>query len=363
MVEGHIDEPPHDTSCIIDQSTDANCDDGSGDEAVPIDLTGEKVPIAYDATDTTEDVPHPAKYVFMLPTAALPNLSSLRFVKYPHPRHGALTTYVTYTQDQRTILCEVQHHRPQHCTWFIEDDVEPTPRMFVVTPMDWGFVALHFCRTCDNVNKFVSFPEMLLCCSEGYRGLGLGQAEPLRCALNLVCDTKAVDLESGVETFYRYSEERAVSWLVSKFTALMDCAALKSLCLTRGAPQTGGKGPSEEDKAHLAFNAVVLLAEYVEDSLTSRVCQDPRVGVPYEMLTARFNAAKSSSSHFSSSKKGDNANTDENADLLPAKKSRLETSKSASVKRLEKAGPPKGVPSLMSMFSRKPSSGSEGSLH
>lgn len=212
-------------------------------------------------------------------------------------------------------------------------------------------------------------------------------------ALATVCDVRELEDEADdvdddgdseanptrapptVTRYYRFSEAKTMKWLQAKHEKLCACQALRSL-LGITQPPTEATSPStvgEEEVTTSTTNqastvdpmllvlrerAFGLLQEYLPPPLVQRAMVQclGEAHAAQTSATPPRRTTTESLSHSGSAGAGGGGGTP-SAAAVPSKPSLPQPAKaapkSASVKRLEKAGPPKGTPTLFQMFAKK----------
>lgn len=289
--------------------------------------------VEYTPSDSTAEVPFPRRYVFILPRGLQhPQLWSL-----PHPRHGELACYVTGTsEDGKALLCEVQERRHAFGdTWFLDDHVEPSSALHIATPTDLGFVAAAVAHKGPLADKFVLADTMVQEREPSLAALPPSLLSALQRSLMDVCDIKSIGPD---ENYCRFSAEKFGAWIKRKHRHVASSPSLRTL-IGLGADEAA---LTDEQREVLNTKAFALLAEYLPPSLQEVALEACGVAAAQQKQAAQ---AAARPQHAPPSPSSQEAESD-------SKKPRLEL-KSASVKRLEKAGPPKGTPTLMAMFAKK----------
>ena len=215
----------------------------------------------------------------------------------------------------------------------------------------------------------------------------------LREGFEAVCEVKAGGGEAGGgETYYRLCGKRTRQWMLGRFGRLMRCRALERLVFgttsattatTTTAPTDSATSPSSSSNTDapaaaaaaptstllMQERALGLLLEYVTSELPHSTVRQWLLGAA--RASVNILAAKAVPASFSrddallgtaaAAAAADGGTRDGDTGEAAAKRAgRPEVAttaamhhKGASVKRLEKAGAPKGTPSIMSFFSVK----------
>lgn len=304
--------------------------DNSGDEGEM-----QSSSVKYIPGDTTVAQEFPRRYVFILPADV--EHSGLRLCELRHPRHKEVTKFLL---GQRAItgsavLLEVneqRHHFGE--TWFIGNHVEPAGGLYVATPVDFTFMAIAAAKAGGALSdKFVSSWDIL------QKDALVARAPPelqkciAACLLN-VCDIKRFGDD---EVYYRFSDDSFKEWIRKKHAYLVGEGSLSAALLL-------GDDDDTSKSTILREKALLLLSEYLEPSLAALAAT--ACGVTFANTAAP-------ASQFTTNTKPIAAPREDVADAPVAKKPRVDTSKSASVRRLEKAGAPKNTPTLFAMFAKK----------
>lgn len=309
------------------------------------------------------------------------------------------------------VLCDVQQWRHSFDgMWFIGDFVEPNGALLMITPFDWTFFAVALaakqatavraevaCQLRDaawapasilsggghppaagehderaaarrSTTTFRDFHGMVESWPE-LRGAVLAMDpgvskwiwSSLEAALETVCDVTDVD---GTP-YYRINVPRICDWTLVKVRGVEREESFQRLILEskdaevrlllaaadqvdssdEGAPPTStSSGESADLLRVLRRKAVALLNDALPPELHDAVAA--RSGVDMSPPVVPTHPHPSSLLTSTSDTLFDD-------DASPAKKARSDSAvsvKSANVKRLEKAGPPKGTPTIMSFF-------------
>ena len=321
-------------------------DDGEEDNAArTLEMEDD---VEFDESDATQEIPHPKKHFIVASDTC--NLTRLRFIHLPHPRSGRMMAYALCYDDKEDeeILLELQKHKPKFCTWVIEETVEPEASLVFLLPMDVAFFAIRLATVGDQLDQFVDFDEMLRRCDGAFQRLPKRHQQRLLEAARQVCESKT----AGDSTYFRRSEDKMNKWFSSKLELLMKCPEARTL--TVGAPgsidpstQTSGMTEAETD-ALFKEKCCRLLLEYLPTALHETFCKT--VGVDPACRNRIAGATRTiTGTHWDT----DRRRVREEEDLVVEKKKK--DTRSANVKRLEKAGPPKGVPKLTAFFTKKTS--------
>ncbi|CUF09693.1 RNase2 complex protein, Ydr279, putative [Bodo saltans] len=324
-----------------------------GDDEYAKDIGTPIEGVKFSADDPTVSIPFPEKHVFILPQ----NLDSIRLWSLPHPRHGELCCYLTgrvvsnnQVESSRYVLCEVQERRHSFADmWFLGEHVEPASGLRIATPIDATFFALALARKGGQADKFVTAEDIMSTRDTRIAALPKPIMEDVEKGLKNVCDVKSFGPD---ETYYRYSEAMFQSWIRRKHNQLLAGKALAALLgIDTAAGSTGDEQLQQKQqqvgvdtRQVLKAKGLALLNEYLHSSLhtvAAVACGVEEAPAPSASGASRDGSAAASSSQVSSST---------NEPLVRKPSAEL---KSASVKRLEKAGPPKGTPTLMAMFAKK----------
>ncbi len=347
-------------------------------EAGRAKVVWDRVTVTYEPTDRTEAIPHPVKHLFI--TDAPCDVSSLKLVFLPNPRSGRLLSYgVCLTKGEGSatsegtgiVLLELQRHRPRFCTFVVNDFVEPESPLTFAFPMDPTYFALALVKQSSRPESFVDFEELQNSNPKWaslFRELPRQVLNQIEAALSSVSDVRSIDSQQ----YYRFSQQVADSWFQRKLSSMMNDPAIIEISLGRcgttsahSASEDGLPVPtsfSNEELTILKEKSCRFLLEYIPQSLHQGFCdtvgvsQDCRIragnanpagqnGSP----TAAGGGAAGRPSHWDTSRKRGREDEEE---VIVEKKA--PDFKSAAVKRLEKAGPPKGTPSIMSFFKPKP---------
>lgn len=307
-------------------------DDDVEDDVEVIDDIG----LTFSPSDTTVSVPCPARHVFVLPK----NVSHVQLWTLPHPRHNEMTTYLSGTDGGGSdVLCEVQERRHAFGDmWFLGDHVEPSSGLYIATPIDCTFMAIALARKGGGLaEKFVPADDLISTRCEHVAQLPNSILDQIRQSLRLVCEVKSFGPD---EEYYRFSEHVFKGWIQRKHAQLLAGTALAALLGVGAATKAAANtvvGDAQQTQDLLKAKGLALLNEYLHASLHEVAAS--ACGV---LPTQPDNSVrKPPMSHQAPSQNS-----------LDSTKQKVEL-KSASVKRLEKAGPPKGTPTLMAMFAKK----------
>jgi hypothetical protein len=305
--------------------------------------------VTFDSTDTTTECPEPRWHVMLLPEP--PSLagctdtdrvqmflSSAQIIQLPHPRHGLEVLFLAHP-DRPEILELQEKTFGFGSTWFIDNHVEPTSPMYIATAVDPTFFALALSRTGSYTDMFVSEHDVLHRHEGVFDALPQAARSAIASSLDHVCDVRRLD---GDERFFRFSEVRLKIWFAQKVASL---SASRALSHALGLEQHPDCSSTLRDKAY------ALLAEYIRDDLHGMLAAYCGVA-----LTTESAPSAATGSHWDAQSRIAGSRPPESAREEPlAKRARAEYTgpKSIAVKRLEKAGPPKGTPTLLDMFAKK----------
>nr|CAJ2469013.1 unnamed protein product [Leishmania braziliensis] len=162
--------------------------------------------------------------------------------------------------------------------------------------------------------------------------------------------TSDAPVESLDAVYYRPSESVAVEWLKTRVERVRASPVLRAILqLPESSPvaTTTAAAPAEacvEVPMTVAFGVV---AEYVPDRLHAALAA--ACGLPDPAATPVSSPIAAASTDGAKRHRDDVATNRRKAEATPS----AAGTKSASVKRLEKAGKPKGTPTLLEMFAKK----------
>eukprot|EP00887_Chlorella_sp_A99_P003218 scaffold9.g3218.t1 len=185
------------------------------------------------------------------------------FVTLPDPKTGQPASYLLTP----TGLQELNHHRPQFGSWFVDESVVRYGGLYVATPVDPLLILLPLLEEARGANGagvgvFCDLEQMLSPLGQASAHLLAPLLAPAAAssssALECVCDWK----EAGGQRYYRLSEARALAWLRCKVGAA--AAALR----TTHAPAFEGM-----DDAALSAYAAGLMGEYLSRAWRDRLAQ------------------------------------------------------------------------------------------
>jgi hypothetical protein len=297
--------------------------------------------VKFAADDSTVSIPFPARHVFIVPKG----LESIQLWSLPHPRHSEPSCYLTGTcrggdhsdnEQPKYVLCEVQERRHSFGDmWFLGEHVEPSSALNIATPIDVAFFAVALARKGGHTSEKFVAAEDIIARDPIIAALPAPIVHSIEGALRHVCEVKS--LGPG-ETYFRFSEDVFRAWVRRKHEQLLSGKALASLLGIEVDAEQQQLGA--ETQLVLKSKGLALLNEYLHASLHDAAAA--ACGVAAADVVAPSPAAPRGATHHA-----DAASSEPDA-----KKPRVEL-KSASVKRLEKAGPPKGTPTLMAMFAKK----------
>jgi hypothetical protein len=464
----------------------AAADDGDEEEDGGSGLL-ENADLRFAADDATVSVPYPPKYVAAAPRVLFPNGTApaprVAFCRLPHPRHAqpivlALSQFASAADaalaagsakqagaagspDSRRrprdddesdtmtpllpstagnplslVVCpvrlwEVQHFVPppprnaKYGLWFLNDTVEPSGTIQLITPMHPAFMALMLVLRAigdeaasvvfaapaahgaaaeatstggsSSSNPFRTAYDFVVGCSglwlggassggahhqsrrpqggfygsdasddeadRGRSAAGAGaQAQHVAAfaqmllpyfEVGLRCVCEARDVE-GEGTFYRAAKAPAFAFLEARYRTLRSSPALERALFgtvsTRDTASPSGAADAASEAGLLDERAFGLLSEYVPQRLHAalrahlastgafKASGTPAAAQPLPMLSTNATVAGQLAAAGG-------------AGGAPAAAS--SAAKSLSVRRLEKAGAPRGTPSIMSFFAKK----------
>lgn len=302
------------------------------------------IPLAYDPADATAEAVHPPKYVMVAPRGV--DLTQLSFFKIPHPRHGVRAIFAL--NGDTGDLYELQEHQPQYSCWFIDDAVEPSSPLFVLTVFNPEYFALAVAFASAGENRFVSPMDMLERATAYNSAMPLVLQRRVLAALPLLCQTRSF----GDEQFVQYSVQAAARWFKQKVDTLKASPAAKVLCF-------GDRQRENGDTTKVATGAALLVTD--DDALLlKRSCQLLLDLVPTSLHKPLQDAAgdvlENESSHVRANggSHWEKRKVDENDDEAAPVKKKAKLEVSANLVKLMKAGPPKGTPSIANFFAKKP---------
>jgi hypothetical protein len=361
--------------------------DDDNDDVMPRMSTGDEgaADVTFVPGDETVEVPWPRKHALVFPdNCDAPAAGddddgavAVSFVQLPHPRtrggHALFALHAPAGGGTPRLL-EVQEQRAAHCCWFLNDGVEPNGALYVLTPIDATWFAVYLAardeRLASDVlekaakamdfagdaskieapptnSKFVSSFDLFLKDSRVH-ALPAAVRAQIEAALATVCDVKRVAstlsaAEGGAdEVFYRLNLVKLLAWLRARHAAVRASPELQAALFE------GGKAPDGDDGAYASLRALMVLLDYVPQELHAAAAAACGVALVSSAAVARHAATDRVRLRGEEEELAGGS-----AAELARKKSKLEPQKSAGAKRLEKAGPGKNQPSMMSFFKKK----------
>lgn len=401
---------------------------------------GNQVPPAFDPLDGTVEIPHPKRFVFIMPGGNDESLASrieeCTLMTIAHPRHGA--TQMIFSHPSGALFEVQEHSRKFGQTWLIGDMVEPRSPLYVVTPMDPAFVAIYALRGCvaGTVDPNSSSPSAPRGFLDAYTLLGKcrylsilppvaqrtiiaafasladavdadGAAVPASEVRRRVADPSFATIGT---LFFRLNDDKCADWLGRKYSLLLEGmrasaeerAAAAAALAGASAPVTSSPveaevgdvppAPTDDGPADVAVfssptrvvstvtgapavlppsptdlslglpahllqeKAAQLLAEYLDRANKPLMLRATKGAVDLTAIRAEaLNIRRTNNTAAAASRMAMGAEAIGVDDIggEPADKKKRAELKSASVKKLEKAGAPKGTPTLFSMFAKK----------
>lgn len=386
-------------------------DSGSDDEGLTRRSSSSRTyDIAYVPDDTTTDIAWPPRVFAVLPCVDMDALERASFVTLPHSRTGVDTVYAlvhtgTDLSAPRT-LCEVQQQSPKYSAWFLGDRCEPNGALYIATPFDASYLAMWLLLAGQNVKSAdvanwlagdkpeVKFRDLHTLLGEDAR-LSAAPREvidAIAAALPDVSEVRKVPLGADEEeAYYRLDVAKVAERTKARFAALAASRELRDVVYA--PPPTITEAPSnmprvetqnkkrvrpppgaEEAPSQLSA-ASELLPGQSSDSVAAPVGASVDMSaeedhflklrafealldyIPPQLHTALYRHCGLEAARTEAKAVQSQAHVVQRDELCGAdtemakKKNRAEQSlKSQSVKRLEKKGPPKGTPTLMSMM-------------
>lgn len=311
--------------------------------------------VSFRGDDQTAEAHHPKKTVLVAPG------SLVSLVQLPHPRHSRMCTFAL-TSDPVQI-CEVQTTASEFGCWAADDAIEPAGVLHIATPIDPVFLALELLVSKIKPDALTESSDALRLQYSDFETI-LGDhplarlSEPwitlVRCSLPRICDGQEIDsnhyfrlnldktldfIQGVVERCSSSSELENVLYGKTQSDVAASPRTPHSQSVEIKEPATEPKLLSQEPKGGLLdarSRAIVL--EYVPGPL--HALAKKRVDVGQSEADEANNRAQM--------KLRQRETWEEErarAGAPPEKKRKVET-KSVALRRLEKAGPPKGTPSL-----------------
>lgn len=300
---------------------------------------------SFVAEDTTTSVKSEHRF-FVLPTG----VKLVGWFSIPHPRHGQLSSFAAGIRNSQLIVLESQQWSPLFSSWFVENFVEPRGSLAVLTEFDVTFFAIRIAigklslreeidaqvsspgtstgsfRDIDDL--LLEVPEVLISTFTMLSPAGRPH-EALDFSLRTICDVRVGD----EKRYYRLNINRTLVWAASRVRRLQALEAFRKLV-------TGDDSKSGEAEQVIERKALAVVCDYLPMEFTEPLAAHCHIILSTTKAASNFTSAGSSAQP--------------SLGRVEAKPSG--PVKSANVKRLEKAGPPVGTPTLAGFFKPRPKS-------
>eukprot|EP00667_Euglena_gracilis_P016039 EG_transcript_16716 len=220
---------------------------------------------ASEAEDSTIDLPitsystsrpssREARFVMMLPSVTDPR--GLQIFSVSHPKTQAKAHYATLNG---TGLYEVQRVKKEHCSWFINSNVEKAGWLYITTPVDPLLFILPLLLAKAS-EQFRTLSDIV----DGYQAFRSCFSPEL---LSTVCNKHNID----EEFLFRVDERALMAWLRLKAQRLFTNDQLvKRYGLSSAVEEGEAKSHAWR---HMKLVAVGLLGEYVPQPWLERLVE------------------------------------------------------------------------------------------